>query len=195
VRRLQLGTRSNVLEGWLNTDVYDDRGKGEVVYLDARRRFPLPDASIDLVFTEHMVEHLDYHEVLHCLRECRRVLKPGGRIRVATPSLDRLALLYGPLTDLDRRYVRWSVDTFIRDADAYLPGFVINNFLRDWGHRFVFDRETMGHALATAGFVDAREWPVGKSDDPRLAGLEHHGEMIPPEFNELETLVLEARRP
>lgn len=195
VRRLQLGTGSNILPGWLNTDVYDDKRTNEVVYLDARKPFPLPDESFDVVFTEHMIEHLLYSDAVRCLRECRRVLKPGGRIRVATPSLDRLVQLYDAApSDLHDRYIRWSVETFIGEADAYLPGFVLNNFLRDWGHLFVYDEQTLRHVLHSAGFTDIEERTVGESDDPELTGLERHGEMIPPEFNVFETLVLEGRR-
>lgn len=94
VRKLQLGTGANPYPGWLNTDIADFRRTGEIVYLDARRRFLLPAASFDVIFTEHMIEHLTYEEGLACLGECHRVLRPGGRVRVATPSLDRLVELY-----------------------------------------------------------------------------------------------------
>ena len=195
VRKLQLGTGANPYEEWLNTDIHDFRRRGEVVYLDATEPFPLPDESFDLIFSEHMIEHLSYAEGQRCLTECHRILRPGGRIRVATPSLDRLIRLYDPeLTDLQRRYLRWEIDTFIDHADAELPGFVLNNFLRDWGHEFVYDRQTLSHALETAGFVDVEEWAVGESRDPRLAGLERHMRSAA-EFNEYETMVLEARRP
>src|SRR5205814_992975 len=83
--------------------------------------FPLPDASFDFVFSEHMLEHLSYEEGLACLRECRRVLRPGGRIRIATPSLERLARLYdAEQTDVQRRYVRWAADSFVPEAEAAL---------------------------------------------------------------------------
>lgn len=195
VRKLQLGTGSNVYEGWLNTDVYDFRRKDEVVYLDARKPFPLPDSSFDAVFSEHMIEHMTYSEGLHCLRECRRVLRPGGRIRVATPSVERMIRLYDPeLTDLQLRYIRWAIDTWVEDADAYLPGFALNSMLRNFGHQFVYDGGTLRHALEAAGFVDIEEWPVGQSGEPELVGLERHMRSAA-EFNELETIVLEARRP
>jgi predicted SAM-dependent methyltransferase len=194
-RKLQLGTGANPYPGWLNTDIHDFRRRGEVVYMDARETFPLPDASFDIVFSEHMLEHLTYEEGQHCLRECYRVLRSSGRIRIATPSLDRLIRLYDDeLTDLQRRYIRWSLQTFVRHADADLPGFVLNNFLRDWGHEFVYDTRTLRHALETVGFVDVTEWPVGESGDPRLVGLERHMRSAA-EFNAYETMVLEARRP
>jgi predicted SAM-dependent methyltransferase len=187
VRKLQLGAAENIRAGWLNTDLHDYGRPGDVVYLDARKPFPLPDASFDVVYSEHMLEHLSYDEGLRCLRECRRVLRPGGRIRIATPSLERLVRLYDPeLTDVQRRYVRWATDSFVPEARSQLPGFVLNNFMRAWGHRFVYDRDTLGHALETAGFVDIEDAHVGE--------LEQHLRNEP-EFNEYETIVLEARRP
>jgi predicted SAM-dependent methyltransferase len=195
VRKLQLGSGGNLHDGWLNTDIHDFRRTHQVVYMDAREPLPLPEASFDLVYSEHMLEHLTYEDGLRCLRECRRVLRPGGRIRVATPSLERLIGLYKPsLSDVQQRYLRWSVDEFVPDAGAPLPGFVVNNFLRDWGHEFVYDAQTLRHALETAGFIDVEEHDDGESADPWLTGLEGHLAEAP-ELNEYETIVLEARRP
>ena len=181
-RKLQLGAAENIRPGWLNTDLHGYGHGDELVYLDVRKRFPLPDASFDLVYSEHMLEHLTYAEGQRCLRECLRVLRPGGTIRVATPSLERLAQLYGGGGE---RYVRWAVDTLEPEVDAPLPGVVINNFFRSWGHRFVYDPQTLRHALTEAGFVDVEEAPLGE--------LERHL-ADEPEFRELETFVLEARR-
>jgi predicted SAM-dependent methyltransferase len=195
VRKLQLGAGGNVHPGWLNTDIADYKREHEIVYLDARKPFPFPDSSFDFVFSEHMIEHLRYPEGLRCLRECHRVLRPGGRIRLATPSLSRLASLYGDdLTDVQRRYIQWSTDSFVDHADGYEPGYVLNNFFRSWGHEFIYDEQTLRQALASAGFVDIEEWPIGESAEAELAGLERH---LPDEgeFNEYETLVVEARRP
>jgi predicted SAM-dependent methyltransferase len=195
VRKLQLGTGSNPLESWLNTDVCDFKRSGHVVYLDAREPFPFPDCSFDFVFSEHMIEHLAYADGLRCLRECRRVLRPGGRIRVATPSLARLIGLYEQdLTDLQRRYMRWTLETWLDEARPCLPGFVLNNFFRAWDHQFIYDEETLQHALEAARFVDVEECFVGHSGAPELVGLEGHMRSAA-EFNELETMVFEARRP
>lgn len=195
VRRLQLGAGSNLYEGWLNTDIHDFKRRNEVVYLDARRPFPFPDASFHTVFSEHMIEHLTYAEGQQCLRECLRVLRPGGRIRIATPSLRRLVRLYAEKpTEFERRYIEWSIDTFAEHADAYLSGFVLNNFFRSWGHQFIYDEQTLGHALESAGFVDVEEWRVGQSGHIELTGLEQHMRSVA-DFNEYETMVLEARRP
>jgi predicted SAM-dependent methyltransferase len=183
VRKLQLGSAENTLPGWLNTDLHG-YGRNDVVYLDARKPFPLPDESFDLVFSEHMIEHLTYADGQTCLRETLRVLRPGGTIRIATPSLEHLAKLYEG-GDVAERYVHWAVETLDPEVDAASPGVVLNNFFHSWGHRFVYDPATLRHALETAGFVDVREAPLGE--------LERHL-ADEPEFRTLETFVLEAKR-
>ena len=184
VRKLQLGAGENIRAGWLNTDLHGYGRGRELVYLDVRRRFPLPEAAFDLVYSEHMIEHLTYAEGQHCLRECLRVLRPGGTIRIATPSLERLARLYDG-GELAERYVRWAVETLEPEVPEPLPGVVINNFFRSWGHRFVYDPATLRHALMQAGFADVEQVPLGD--------LERHLAEAP-ELNELETFVLEAKR-
>jgi len=77
VKKLQLGTSNSSIERWLNTDLLPT--SNEVVYLDATRRFPFEDNTFDYVYSEHMIEHIEYDSALFMLRECFRVLKPGGK--------------------------------------------------------------------------------------------------------------------
>jgi len=131
------------------------------------------------------------------LAECHRVLKPGGRIRIATPDLERIVSLHGAHGDDARaRYVRWCTDAFLPHADAYRPAFVINQLFRGWGHRFLYDEETLAASLATAGFAEPTRHAYGQSGDPSLAGIETHGSDQPDdEPFVFEALVVEAERP
>jgi len=81
--RLQIGAGSNVLAGWLNTDYFPDRA--DFIHLDATGRFPFDDSSLDLIFSEHVIEHVPLDGGVNMIAESFRVLKPGGRLRISTP--------------------------------------------------------------------------------------------------------------
>jgi predicted SAM-dependent methyltransferase len=195
VRKLHLGAGTNVLDGWLNTDLAP--AAPEVFFLDTTRRFPLEDATFDYVMSEHHIEHLAYADGLFTLRECHRVLRPGGRLRVATPDLAVLLGLYADASgELQRRYLRFITDTFLPEAPAYDPVFVINNAFSNWGHRFLYDRATLKGAMERAGFVAISAATPGDSQDEHLRGVDGHGEFIDDEeLNRFETMVLEGERP
>ena len=86
-RRLHLGAGPHAIPGWLNTDLYPTSLR--IAYLDATRPFPLPDASMDIAFSEHMIEHVSHPAGLHMLRECARVLRPGGIVQWRLPTWSR----------------------------------------------------------------------------------------------------------
>ena len=85
LKKLHLGASNSVLRGWLNSDLFPTR-EG-VIYLDVTRRFPFANNTFDYVFSKHLIEHIDYDDASAMLRECYRVLKPGGRVRIATINL------------------------------------------------------------------------------------------------------------
>jgi predicted SAM-dependent methyltransferase len=193
---LQIGTGELPTPGWLNTD-FEPRARG-VVFLDASRPFPLPDAAFDAVFSEHVIEHIPFEAGAAMLAESRRVLKPGGRIRLATPDLALLARLVaaGPGAAHDEttaRYLRWIAERFLGDAKNADPVHVLNHNVRSWGHRFLYDEPTLRALLERAGFADVVRVAMGESDLPWLRGLESHGRsMGAEEMVAFETMVLEA---
>ena len=121
-------------------------------------------------------------------------LETGGRVRIATPDLGILLALYRhEKTDAQRNYIDWAVARFLPEVDSCKEVFVVNNFFRSWGHQFLYDKETLRHALSTAGFREIKFYRPGCSDDPILQGLEAHGrELGSEEMNEFETLVVEG---
>lgn len=191
--KLHIGCGPNILDGWLNADLTPEAG---AVAIDAASDLPFDDGSCSYIFSEHFIEHLDYKEAASFVSECRRVLVPGGKIRTATPDLRFLIQLYdGDKTDIQKEYVEWAARTFLPDIPAVLDAFIINNFFRAWGHKFIHDERTLTLLLRTAGFENIKGYRPGISDDPSLCNLESHGRWITQEFNDLETFVLEAVKP
>jgi predicted SAM-dependent methyltransferase len=192
VTRLHIGCGQNLLDGWLNSDF--SPGITGVIHLDAAQPFPFEDGALDFIYSEHMIEHLPYQEGMVMLSECHRVLRPGGVLRLTTPDLLFLIELYsGDNSQLQDDYIKWATDTFISHAPGYADTFVVNNFFRDWGHQFIYDRKTLQEALERAGFTAINECSIGESSHVDLRGLENETRM-PPGFLVLESMVFEASR-
>jgi predicted SAM-dependent methyltransferase len=201
VRKLQLGTGPNPLPGWLNTDLVPDsypEHRDEIVFLDATKPFPLDAMTFDYVFSEHQIEHVTEPEARSMLKECFRILRPGGRVRIATPDLSAILTLYeDPLDERARHYIDWVVTRFLPNIrSGNRRCYVINQMFMAYKHRFIYDHETLAALLTDAGFVELVRQEPGESDDPVLRGVEGHGRAIgDEEVNRFETLVVEAVRP
>lgn len=198
LKKLNLGSGRHELDGWLNTDIR--RRAPGVVHLDVRKRFPFDDETFDYVFTEHTIEHVAFEEGEFMLRECHRVLKPDGKVRVSTPDLDRMLGLWQRRNDrMPREYSRWVIDSFLPDLarrGMYHPVHVINNVFQNWDHKFLYNADLLRATLEQAGFVDIQRTGHGESDDPELRGIEAHGVIVGDEdMARYETMAMDGRKP
>ena len=198
--RLQIGTGQHVMDGWLNTDRRIYR-RGAIVYVDARRPLPLPTAAFAYAYTEHQIEHITAADAAAMLGECFRVLRPGGRIRIATPDLEWVGSLATPELTADRaRYVAWmsrqlglagpDAAAVMREMFSGVEG------VPGAGHQRLYSFDSLRAELERAGFRDVTRCVMQESDDPHLAGIEGHGAAVNnEEIARLESLIVEAVRP
>jgi SAM-dependent methyltransferase len=154
---------------------------------DLRKGIPFPDQSFDALYHSHFLEHLPRAAALPFLRECFRVCRRGGVIRVVVPDLQRLAMRY---LDAVRRIEAGS-DAW-NDYDASLDELFeqmvrtepvgggqqkpLVRFLERWlrggagatgeSHRWMYDRLSLARLLAGAGFGDVA---VSSFDTSRIA--------------------------
>ena len=147
---------------------------------DCTRSFPLPDASVPRVHSEHMIEHLTLDGAIAWLREMRRLLAPGGVLRVTTPDLARYVTGY---LDPEQAFYR-EHRQHLRDVRmeghlgvASIPerrAWMINQIFRFYGHQWIFDLDELRHAAVAAGFPpDAlHAQTYGSSRDPALGALD-----------------------
>jgi predicted SAM-dependent methyltransferase len=193
--KLHVGCGTHILSGWLNTDTYLQDPSLPVYHFDASQKFPFADGTFAYVFSEHMIEHISYSAGLHMLRECLRVLKPSGVLRLSTPDLEFLLDLRRPdKSPLQRDYIRWATEMHTPDVpDTANEIFLINNFVRDWGHTFIYDEKTLRQSLQLAGFSQLRKCELQESPAECLRNLENETRM-PPGFLRLESMVFEATK-
>ena len=193
VRALQIGAGTNNLPGWLNTDIEPVSGQA---YLDATKPFPLPDQSFKYIFSEQVIEHLTYEDGLFMLKECYRVLTPGGKIRLATPNLLKFVELFqGAKTEAMQQYMQRKLHWHGWPTNASPECYILNLQLRSWGHEFVYDPRTLTDSLERAGFRMVTQFPHGASDDPQLRIEFRHEDPGISAVSDYEAMVFQAVRP
>lgn len=170
---LHLGSGRFPKAGWVNIDLI---GVPVDVPWNLARGIPFPPGSADAVFHEHLLEHLSLDEGYRLLRECARVLKPGGVLRVGVPDAGRYLCSYARTGDFIRR---------LRPGRP-TPMLAVQEVFYRHGHRTAYDAETLQFICRAAGFVRVEPRPFGESRLSPVPDSSHRRS---------ETLYVEAVKP
>jgi predicted SAM-dependent methyltransferase len=148
--QLNLGSGPYRLDGWLNVDII---GMRPDLHWDLRRALPFPDGSAKAVFLEHVLEHIPLAGVMYVLGEARRVLRPGGVIRVGVPDLGRYMKSYA------------GDQSFVNELRPGRPTalLAVAEVAQFHGHVSAWDDETLVAVLEAAGFQDVENRAWGQS--------------------------------
>lgn len=163
MKKLNIGCGTQLFSGWINMDL--DAPDADVHH-DMRTPLPFDEASVDFIFNEHVVEHLDLEESRFFFLEAHRVLKPGGILRIATPDLDHLVEKYGA----DWKNQPWITEHGYEALETNAE--MLNLSMREWGHKFLFNAEDLCLRLNRTGFVHLKQETPGKSAHGALKDLE-----------------------
>jgi SAM-dependent methyltransferase len=162
------------------------------VFVDCRKMLPLADNTVDSIMLEEVIEHLDYPEGLQLLRECNRILRDRGTLRISTPDLSWFARLATTASHTDAEDPNWVV--FLNTEGCRLLGggaapagliriAALNSIFLLHGHRFVYTAESLEELLRCAGFHYRRSsYQDGGSS---LGRMDTHAERFrhPPEIS------------
>lgn len=177
--RLHLGCGPRLLPGWINIDFI----LGADVLLDLRQPLPLPDASVDFIYSEDFLEHIGFQPGRRLLAECARVLKPGGTMRLATPDLTGLARAYLERSERSLAWYRKQFGGITTYAQMFNAG------MRAWGHQFLYDEEALRSVLEPLG-LEVERTAYNESEAPDLRGLEYRDTA-----EGAQSMYIEAHRP
>jgi predicted SAM-dependent methyltransferase len=194
--KVNIGCGTSGIEGWVNIDnspsiLLSRLPLGRRIFrtpdwprdvrrADVRKRLPFPDSSVSCIYSSHTFEHFTYEESLAVARECFRVLRPGGILRIVVPDLgimvrDYLADTADPMAS--HRFVsRLLLTASVRDivhAGAH--------------HKQMFDARSLAHMLLVAGFAAPELSAFGSSRIAEIAKIEL-------ESRSSESLYVEATR-
>lgn len=141
--KLNIGGGGFDLPGYINVD----RTHG-------REAYPLdyPDNSADAIHASHVLEHFPYGQTLAVLEEWTRVLKPGGRMRIAVPD------------------VEWCARQILMDdGSAPVEGYLMggqedaNDF-----HKAVFNERALRLGMLAVGLRRIKRWTTDGGECARL---------------------------
>jgi predicted SAM-dependent methyltransferase len=157
--KLHLGCWHRRLEGWTGVDSREDVGADVVA--DVRDLGLWASGEVDAIYACHVLEHIPRPDLLPALREWRRVLKPGGLLRISVPDFRAAVVLYNKGVSF------WRLAGLLYGRQNYPEN----------THYIGFDYEYLAWLLSEAGFYNVRLWspsttlPAGY-DDYSLAKID-----------------------
>lgn len=89
---LNLGCGDRFHPDWTNLD-FNSNDPHVRVY-DLAKGLPFSDSAFEVVYLSHVLEHFSESAGLNLVRECHRVLRGKGIVRVVVPDLEQIATLY-----------------------------------------------------------------------------------------------------
>lgn len=157
----------------------------QIEYADGSQRLPLPDASVEVLYSSHMLEHLDRAAANAFLKEVNRVLRPGGLVRLAVPDLRLQLQHYLESKDADAfvraTYLAEERGTRLADRLRLL-------LIGARNHQWMYDGSSLCRLLRSSGFAEVEVVPAGTSSISDAAPLDLHE-------REDESVYVEARKP
>lgn len=151
---------------------------------DLRKPLPWAQGTFSAVYASHLLEHLHYDEADRLLKECFRVLRPGGLVRMVVPDLDPLIRGY-----LGQAWPSWTGDypTMGTRADDFVQFLLMRNahglkggpvkkyyegVVDFHSHKWMYNAESLCRKLESAGFVSVRACGLWESQIPDIKDVE-----------------------
>jgi len=194
--KLNIGCGTSGIEGWVNIDnspsiLLSRLPLGRRIFrtpdwpravrrADVRKRIPFPDSSVACIYSSHTFEHFTYEESRAVARECFRVLRPGGTLRIVVPDLGIIV----------RDYLADTADAMA--SHKFVSRLLLTANLRDLmhagaHHQQMFDARSLVQMLLGAGFRVPEVSSFGSSRIAEIAQIEL-------ESRRAESLYVEAAR-
>jgi SAM-dependent methyltransferase len=194
--KLNIGCGTSGIDGWVNIDnspsiLLSRLPLGKRIFrtpdwprgvrrADVRKRIPFPDSSVSYIYSSHTFEHFTWEESCAVARECFRVLKPNGVLRIVVPDLGIMVRDY--LSDTSNPMA----------SHRFISRLILTANLRDIvhagaHHKQMFDGRSLVHMLQGVGFPAPELTAFGISRIREIAEIEL-------ESRRSESLYVEATR-
>lgn len=145
---------------------------------------PLAENSVDVIYSSHMLEHLDREQARAFLAEALRVLRPGGWIRTVVPDLERYIREYQAGGNADELVDQLRLATPSEGARGRMVALAVG--FR--GHRWMYDAKSLTQLIESSGFTEVSVLEPGATHVPDVGELDLHE-------REDDSIYCEARKP
>ena len=161
-RLLHILLRSKDINEWIELIIQLKCERCYFIHYDLNYGLPFPDEFADFIYSSHFLEHFTQKGGVAFLKECNRVLKSGGIIRICVPDLEKYVQLY-----LGGERIRFLSTFFseLRGVDEHYGQ-----------HRFMYDYNLLHNTMEKVGFKKITRCEYRKGKTPDLNILDVQGE-------------------
>tara|TARA_Y100001958_G_scaffold141725_1_gene117352 strand:- start:419 stop:1099 length:681 start_codon:yes stop_codon:yes gene_type:complete len=128
--------------GWIvkHLKIFNNERPSNLFIHDLTKPLPWPDNSVDIIYSSHCIEHLNKDDGFNLLKECKRVLKPGGIIRIVVPDFRYIVdnYLEGKINSAD--FIE-ALDVLNYDGSSFIKKFY--SFYFSYPHKAMYDHDTL----------------------------------------------------
>ena len=174
---------------------------GDIINHNVNNGLPFEDSSVEVIFSSHFIEHLTFEEGLNFLKECYRVLRPGGILRIICPDIMLWINKIHEVHDwkffetyknqLDTPYWENSVYHIKDKVKTNIQ--VLNSMIFNWGHKWMWDYESLKMELESVGFGSIEQMEHLKSNIGRIEEIETRLSKDKIEARNLESMFVECK--
>lgn len=151
---------------WVHIDKADFP---HIKYKDVTK-LPFETGTVDVIYACHLIAYFDREEIIPILKEWKRVLIPGGVLRLATPDFRAMAKMY--LRENCSNLNQFLGPLYGKMGGVYIDhshkcGVDIQCVEKPIYHKTTYDLYSIIELLASVGFKDIRKYDRFKTDHAR----------------------------
>jgi predicted SAM-dependent methyltransferase len=137
----------------------------KLVHHELQYGLPYNDNSAPNIFSSHFFEHIFKNEAEALTKECYRVLKPGGIIRICVPSL---------LNEIEA--IENAIKAYKANGSDNIQKYVTSNIVgfnsTYSNHRYIYDWEKLSSMFKASGFKDIKQYEFQQGEIPDVKVLD-----------------------
>jgi SAM-dependent methyltransferase len=156
---------------------------------DLTKPLPFADNKVSVIYGAHVLEHLYLADARRLLAECKRVLVPGGVIRLVVPDLQSMVKTYltmkngGRLSPSEKIIAADKLNERLGFRSPAPPnGNFFLKFYSLWKdfhhHKWMYDKDSLVHYMEDAGFASVSEKGYLQSEIPGIEEVEDPGRVL-----------------